>query len=571
MGEHILRACVDPSSGNQIIDYTLPESGLSKKSFNLQLDFKIWHLLHSAISSRRKNNMYKSIASIIAGFVVFIAAISALGQVDVPRRTTAITYPLDELVMVQFRGTTRFPRMKGEAKIRRTSRNGTEIELSVSKMPRPFELGAGYATYVLWAIGPDGQVDNLGEIKRRGFFEFDSKITVTTPLQTFALIVTAEPHFMIARPSQAIMLENLSPYTASGKVIQTVPAIQYFGNASDYFRDSRTPEIAEVDYAKTPSTILQAKQAVALARFAGADRDAPDELQQAETLLNNAEESWKAGRSEETVDITARQSISMAVKAASTAAARKQAREQRNEKTRTDAEIRAAENKYTDAQNQISDLKGELDAETRRRELAERDALNYSNQIKDLREENGRLRDELARTKADADSAKNRLSTLEGENQSIKAEREKQDRLLRIQTGETSLITSLKRVGTVAKNERGIIVTVPEAFWAGARASTFAPNADQRLIALADAINNNPDYSVVIESHTDNSGTPDQLQALTNDRAQAIASRITSLGVPAGRLQASGMGASLPIAPNTTAANRARNRRVQIILTPNLN
>ena len=92
----------------------------------------------------------------------------AFAQVDIPRQTTAITYPQDEPVSVPFRGTTRFPRMKGEAKVKRTSKNGTEIELTVSKMPRPFELGAGYATYVVWAISPDGQVDNLGEIKRRG-------------------------------------------------------------------------------------------------------------------------------------------------------------------------------------------------------------------------------------------------------------------------------------------------------------------------------------------------------------------------------------------------------------------
>ena len=93
--------------------------------------------------------------------LLFVCAFAGagFGQVDVPRRTTAITYPLDEVVLVQFRGTTRFPRMKGEAKMKRTSRNGTEIELSVSKMPRPFQLGAGYATYVLWAISPEGQAD----------------------------------------------------------------------------------------------------------------------------------------------------------------------------------------------------------------------------------------------------------------------------------------------------------------------------------------------------------------------------------------------------------------------------
>jgi len=516
--------------------------------------------------------MKKSLLVCFLLLVVFASFVSnANAQVDVARRTTAITYPLEEIVSVQFRGTTRFPRMKGEARVKRTNRNGTEIELSVSKMPRPFELGAGYATYVLWAIGPDGQVDNLGEIKRRGFFEFDSKISVTTPLQTFALIITAEPHFMVTRPSQAIMLENLSPVSVSGKTIATMPAVQYFGNSSDYFRDARTPEIAELDYSKTPSTILQAKQAVALARYAGADRDAAAELTDAENLLKNAEDSWRSGRSEEQVDILARRSISTAVKAEGTAALRKDAREKRNEKTRSDAEIRAAEDRFTSAQNQISELKDELAAEVRRRELAERDAINFSGQLKEMREENGKLRDELARARSEAESAKNQLSAIQGENQSFKNERERQERLGRIQAGEPELLASLRRVGTVSKNERGILVTLPESFWSGIRSTSFAPNADARLIALAEAITGNPDYTVVVESHTDNGGTPDELQTLTNDRAQAILSRLTSLNVPAERIRASGMGATLPVAPNSTAANKAKNRRVQVILSPNVN
>src|SRR5688500_10154296 len=170
-------------------------------------------------------NKTKTIAGIFSLLFFLGSTGLVFGQVDIGRRTTAITYPLDELVTVQSRGTTRFPRMKGEARIKRTSRNGSEIELSVSKMPRPFELGAGYATYVLWAVAPDGQVDNLGEIKRRGFFEFDSRMSVTTPLQTFALIITAEPHFLVWRPSQEIMLENLSPMALSGKKIATAPAV----------------------------------------------------------------------------------------------------------------------------------------------------------------------------------------------------------------------------------------------------------------------------------------------------------------------------------------------------------
>ena len=505
-----------------------------------------------------------------AVLLTLLGAAAVFAQTDTPRRTTAITYPLDDLVMVQFRGTTRFPRMKGEARVKRTSRNGTEIELSVSKMPRPFELGAGYATYVLWAISPDGQVDNLGEIKRRGFFEFDSRISVTTPLQTFALIITAEPHFLVRRPSQEIMLENLSPYTTTGKVITTTPSVQYFGNSSDYFRDSRTPEIAEVDYSKTPSTILQAKQALALARYAGADRDALDELREAEILLQNAEGSWKAGRDEELVDIAARKAISAAVKAESSALVRREAREKRNERSRADAEMRQVESRYTDAQNEIADLKAQLASETRNRELSERDVQTYAAQIRELRDENGRLREELGKSKVELETARARVAAIESEKQASDAERAKAQRISELQAAVPQLVQSLKRFGSVAAGERGIVVTIPEAIWSAARASTFAANADPRISGLSEVIAANPDYRVTIESYTDDRGVPDELVALTEARARAISERLVSAGVPADRVEAKGFGGSSPVSPNTTASNRARNRRVQIILTPAL-
>lgn len=501
---------------------------------------------------------------------VFSTVISTFGQVDVARQTTAITYPLDEIVITQFRGTTRFPRMKGEGRIKRTSKNGTEIEVSVSKMPRPFELGAGYATYVLWAISPDGQIDNLGEIKRRGTFEFDSKISVTTPLQNFALIITAEPHFLVRRPSQAIMLENLSPYSPTGKTIATTRAIQYFGNSSDFFRDARTPEIAEVDYQKTPSTILQAKQAVALARFAGAQRDALEELQQAETLLQNAENAWKADRPEEQVDITARQAISTAVKAEQTAIARKDAREKRNDKTKQDAEIRQAEEKYLDAQNEITDLKAELARETRNRELAERDAMNFANQIKDLRDELGKVREELGKIKVESQNDKQKLIQYQNEKQAVQQQLEQQNKLAQFQANQGVLLQNLKQFGAIRQTERGIVLTLPENFWTNSRVSSFSPTAQPKIASLASILAGNPDYKISIESHTDNKGTPDQLQTLTQERAQAIADKIVSLGADQDRIEAKGMGASLPIYANTTLSNRTKNRRVDIVLTPML-
>ncbi len=493
--------------------------------------------------------------------VLFMLTASIFAQVDVPRKTTAVTYPIDETVYLQFRGTTRFPRMKGEAKIERTKKNGTEVELSVSKMPRPFELGAGYATYVLWAISPDGQVDNLGEIKRRGFFDFDSKISVTTPLQTFALIITAEPHFLVRRPSRAVMLENLNPYAKSGRTLATTTAIQYFGNSSDYFSDARTPEIAEIDYSKTPSTILQAKQAIALARFAGAERDATDDLKQSEALYQSADDAWKAGRAEDDVDITARKAISAAVKAETTAAVHKEAREQRNVKSRQDADLREQEEKFSDAQSEIANLKSELAREIRNRELAERDALNYSNQVKDLR-------DQLNKSQSDSESVKIKLASIEAQNQVMQEQREKDQKLNRLQSNVPILMESLKRFGTVSQNERGIVLVLPENYWTGTRVSTFAPSGETNINSLSEVLANSTDYKVMIEAHTDNNGTPDELQNLTQTRAQTIADKIMSLGASADRIEAKGYGAALPVAPNSTNTNRAKNRRVQIILTP---
>jgi outer membrane protein OmpA-like peptidoglycan-associated protein len=504
--------------------------------------------------------------------VLFLFAFSTenFAQVDVPRQTTAITYPEDDAVTVQFRGTTRFPRMKGEARIKRTRRNGTEINLSVSKMPRPFELGAGYATYVLWAVSPDGQVDNLGEIKRRGFFEFDSKISVTTPLQTFALIITAEPHFLVRRPSRAIMLENTTGLSQSGRVLATNKSVGYFGNTSDYFSDARTPEIAETDYSKTPSTLLQAKQAVALARYAGAPRDAANELEAAETLLKNAEDAWKAGRPEESVDVTARQAVSAAVKAEETALARRDAREKRNEKARVDSEIRQAEDRYLDAQNEITELKAELAREQRAREIAERDAANYTEQLRTVREENNRLREELNRLRTDSEDAKVRLAKIEGEKQAIERQREQDERLRRLRDNMPVLMQSLKSFGAVRQTERGIVLTLPENYFAGIRDTNLAAASDAKIANIANIVANSPDYRVIIEAHTDNRGTPDELVNLTQLRAQAIFERLVAGGVDSNRIEAKAFGASLPVAPNTTNLNRAKNRRIEVILAPSV-
>src|SRR6476661_1753982 len=239
----------------------------------------------------------------LSACLLFAAVVFA--QSDLERKTIAVTYPLDETVVVKFRGTTLLPRLKGEAKVRRAGRRGTRVELSIDDLPRASELGGIYTTFILWAISPDGHVDNLGEIKRSGSSFVNSKLDVTTPLQTFALILTAEPHFLMKVPSRMVVMENLPPQRANGSQVETVD-VRYIGNSSDYFRTARVPEIADADYNKTPVSLLGARQSINLAKYAGASQDAPDELQTAEDHLQSAEKAWRLNSPLTEVDMEAR-------------------------------------------------------------------------------------------------------------------------------------------------------------------------------------------------------------------------------------------------------------------------
>ena len=111
-------------------------------------------------------------------------------------------------------------------------------------------------------------------------------------------------------------------------------------------------------------------------------------------------------------------------------------------------------------------------------------------------------------------------------------------------------------------------MTLPETFWLSARAADFAPASEPKVTSLAELLANNREYRITIESHTDNKGTPEELQSLTDQRSRALSEKLTGFGVSSDRVQAKGMGATLPVAPNTTNANRAKNRRVQLILVP---
>ena len=493
---------------------------------------------------------------VASGVAIALLSVSALSQGDVPRQTVAITYPLDETINVRFQGTTLLPRLKGEAKVKRQGRRGTRVELSISSLPRAHELGGIYTTYVLWAISPDGRVENMGEIKRGGSMFVSSKLDVTTPLQTFALIVTAEPHFLMKVPSRMVVLENLPPRHPKGSQIETAN-VQYIGNSSDYFRDARVPEIADRDYRDTPVTLLGARQAINLAKFVGAPQDAAEELAEAEADLEAAEKAWRFDQDAAEIDVLARKAISSGTRAEEMAVSRRTARLRREEIRRRDEAVRSAERTADAAEQEIAELRAALSKEERARELAERDAAAASEQLRDARVELARLRDELQSVRSEGDDARIRLARLEGE-------RLEQQR----RASHDALKVGLAKFGKVQETATGFQLVLPESLWSGARTSNLTSSGAARLEPLAALLASHPDYRVLIESFTDSRGDEVTLQQLTQQRARVISARLETAGVEPSRIQANGMGASNPVASNASVAGRSRNRRTAITLTP---
>ena len=503
-------------------------------------------------------------AFVIVALLAIPAGVRA--QNDVRRSTIAITYPLNQTIEVPFHGTTRLPRLKGTANVRRQGRRGTRVELSIDNLPRAYELGSVYTTYVLWAISPDGHVDNMGEIKRSGSGLIDSKIDVTTPLQTFALIVTAEPHFLVHVPSRMVVLENTEPLVQRDAQVETAN-VQYIGNTSDYFRDASVPAVAESDYRDIPTALLGARQAVNLARYAGAGRDAPNELRTAQADLEQAESARRMRQPEREVDILARQAISSGAKAEDMALARRASRERREEVERRDLALRSAEQSTASANQEISRLKDELDSERHARDLAERDALNANEKLRDARTEIARLREEIQTIRAESEDAKIRLARIEGEKQAEDARRTSEKRAADQRAAFENLKQALTRFVTVRDSNRGMTLVLAESLWANPRSSNLVAASAAKLDQIGALLANNPDYQISIESYTDNRGDESALQQLTQDRARVLSERLAAAGVDVTRIQASGMGASNPVSPNTTIASRAKNRRTEITLT----
>src|SRR5438067_5040172 len=209
-------------------------------------------------------------------------------RVNVVARTTkAINYHhRSGSTKVDFQGTALMPRAAGDARV--DSKQGyLEVDAHFKNMGPASQYGPEYLTYVLWAVTPEGRPKNLGKVVLNG--STNSKLDVTTELQAFGLIVTAEPYYAVTMPSDVVVMENIIRTDTVGKIeeidakYELLPRGQYTMNVAA--GDLRKRAIADP---KRPLEVLEARNAVQIAQWAGADRYVSDTYQRAVQLLDDA-------------------------------------------------------------------------------------------------------------------------------------------------------------------------------------------------------------------------------------------------------------------------------------------
>ncbi|MFZ0417135.1 MAG: OmpA family protein [Candidatus Sulfotelmatobacter sp.] len=470
-------------------------------------------------------------------------------RVTVTERTTkAVNYRnRGGSTEVDFRGTDLMPAVGGHAKVEGKGGRLT-IDAEFTHLDPARTFGGQYLTYVLWAITPEGRAVNLGEVLPGG--NGKDKLDVTTDLQAFGMIVTAEPYFSVTHPSNKVIAENIVKQGTKGfeepidARFDVLEGQQYTIDIPvDQLPSSRASE-------KVPLDLLEARNAVVIAKAAGAQQYAPDSLTKAEDMLQRAEDYYQRKQGRTPIGTAARGATQMAEDARVLTLRRK-------EQAKIDAERRAHEE---------AQAKAEADAAAAQQAAAQSQAQS----------------EEDARRRADAEAAEaaaqqQQAAALAAQQQAqaaeaaaqaaaAQAEQQRQEAIQQREAMRARLLAQLNQVLQTRDTARGLIVSMPDVLF-DFNKYTLKPEARERLARISGIVLAYPDLRLEIDGYTDSVGSDEYNQTLSDKRAEAVRDYIVTSGVPMNNVVAHGMGKADPVADNTTAAGRQLNRRVEMIVS----
>jgi outer membrane protein OmpA-like peptidoglycan-associated protein len=441
----------------------------------------------------------------------------------------------------------------------------TEIEIELDEMKPAVDFGGQYNTYVLWVVSPEGHVDNLGEFILEGN---RSKLNVSTPLETFGMFVTAEPHFLTSLPSRFVVLENSRP--TSDVATLKVSVLEYKGFDGVYeFERETLADLAEAR-GEVRSHIESARTAVELAERAGAAKFAADELNKARAALETAEDGYASGASGPNEMLLAHEVIRLAVDAEENARARAFEaaldRERRASSDRiTDLETAMAAARSEAERNRLTAEKKALDAEieARAREDAEREAAEAARRAAEAERrahaaEGERIAAEHAKLDAERARTVAERGRLTAEDEAAEARLEREDARARLRE-------AMARITAVRESARGLIVSLPNILFETDQAR-LKPDGREALAKISGVLAIAEGYTLSVEGHTDEIGSADYNLELSEKRAASVRDYLVAQGLAGESITVKGFGESQPIASNETAAGRQENRRVEIVV-----
>jgi outer membrane protein OmpA-like peptidoglycan-associated protein len=482
--------------------------------------------------------------------------------------TPAINYrPRKGDTKVDFTGTALSPLATGSAEVE-GKKGYIDIDAKFDRLAPPTQFGPEYLTYVLWAVTPEGRSTNLGEVQVK---DDEARIHVTTELQAFGMIVTAEPYFAVTQPSDVVVLENSVRNNTKGSV-DVIQAKYDLLKRGTYLmnQDTRQFKLKPLEPG-APLDLAEARNAVMLARFAGADRYADDTYVKAARLLTDAEQAQARHRNGNEVMMSARQAVQTAEDARLISIQKQeeeaQAQQRALAKQREDAALdRARSEEAARKQAEIDRLMAEaarLSAE-RDRAAAEaaRQAADAARVAADAQAQQARaLAEQAARDKAAAEAARTAAESarLAAEANASKAEREKAE--LRDQ-----LRQQLNQILETRESARGLIVNLSDVLFDTGSAN-LKSGAREKLAKVAGILLSHRGLKLQVEGHTDSVGSTDYNQRLSESRAGSVRTYLVEQGIASNNVGTAGFGETMPVASNDTVTGRQQNRRVELIVS----
>jgi flagellar motor protein MotB len=458
---------------------------------------------------------------------------------------------------IDFRGTVLLPEGKGGAMVE--SRQGrTEIDANFAHFKTSQQYGREYLTYVLWAITPEGRPHNLGEIVPD--HSNNGHIRVTTDLQAFAMIVTAEPYAAVRQPSDVVVLENQlrpdtegSTETVNAKY-ELLPRGQYTWqiNGALSAELAAAPKVSEREF-ETLTELYQAENALGVAGSAGAQRYAPETLARAQQLLQEAQQMHASKADSHRVIEIARQASQTAEDARLIAVQR----EQQSSLSAAQTDAAKAHQDAAAAQRSAEQTKAQAEAAIQQARLEAQAAVQRANALQQQAEG-----DRAALTQAQNDTSAARARQQAAEAAAAQAQaaansaREASSSSARMSALRIRLLEDLNGVLPATDTPRGLVVTISDADFSG---DSVRGAAAERMARVSAILSGQPGLRVSVEGYSDSAAR----QAVSESRAAAVRRVLTNNGLTPGSVSSRGLGDSRPLGP----PGQEENSRVEIVIS----